>query len=91
MIRRIGILVMAVLLCSCSAEQRLARLLKQHPELRTGTKTVLVPVNIPIPHESASIDIDMSELQAMTYDLKAASSYCSKLSQFLNIYAYETP
>lgn len=62
MIRRIGILVMAVLLCSCSAEQRLARLLKQHPELRTGTKTVLVPVNIPIPHESASIDIDVSEL-----------------------------
>ena len=62
MIRRIGILVMAVLLYSCSVEQRLARLLKQHPELRTGTKTMLVPVNIPIPHESASIDIDVSEL-----------------------------
>lgn len=58
----LGIFLTALLLCSCSAEQRLAHLLKRHPELRTGTDTVIVKVNVPIPYEAAQINIPMSEL-----------------------------
>lgn len=58
----LGILLTAFLLCSCSAEQRLAYLLKRHPELRTGTDKVLVSVDVPIPYEAAQINIPMSEL-----------------------------
>lgn len=54
------IFALALLLCSCSAEKRLAYLLKHHPELRTDTKQIELPVEIPIPHESASIDIPWS-------------------------------
>jgi len=56
------IFVLALLLCSCSAEQRLAYLLKKHPELRTGTQTVTIPVEVPIPFESASLDIPWSAM-----------------------------
>lgn len=57
----VGILL-ALLLCSCSAEQQMANLLRRHPELRTGTNTVFVPVEVPIPYEAAQINIPMSEL-----------------------------
>ena len=57
----LGILL-ALLLCGCSAEQRLAYLLRRHPELRNSKDTVLVKVKVPVPYDAAQINIPMSEL-----------------------------
>lgn len=57
----LGILL-ALLLCGCSAEQRLAYLLRRHPELRNSKDTVLVTVKVPVPYDAAQINIPMSEL-----------------------------
>ena len=46
-----------LLFCSCSAERKLAYLLQHHPELRTGTDTVMVLAHIPLPYDADSIDI----------------------------------
>lgn len=68
--KALGILL-ALLLCSCSAEQRLANLLRRHPELRTGKDTVIVTVKVPVPYEAAQINIPMSELLECTPDSAA--------------------
>lgn len=56
------IFALALLLCSCSAEKRLAHLLKHHPELRTGTRTEQLQVEVQIPHEAESLDIPWSAM-----------------------------
>ena len=58
------LILLAVLLCSCSAERRLAHLLRQHPELRTETASVVVPVEVQLPGDSASIIIPAKEAYA---------------------------
>ena len=67
----LGIFLTALLLCSCSAEQRLANLLRRHPELRTGTDKVIFKVDVPIPYEASQINIPMSELLECPTDTAA--------------------
>jgi len=47
--RYLGIFLLALLLCGCSAKRQLANLLKRHPELRTVDSLHLVNIKVPIP------------------------------------------
>lgn len=56
------ILAVLVLLCSCSAEKRMANLLKRHPELRSETTIVVRPVEITVPYIRDSVTVQWEEV-----------------------------
>ena len=76
------LIVLAILLCSCSAARRLAHLLKQHPELRIETASVVVPVEVCLPGDSASMIIPPQEayviLSSDTTTIQQVPSYTVK-------------
>ena len=59
---RIIISLLVVLLCSCSAEKRMANLLKRHPELRSTTTIVVRPVEITVPYIRDSVTVQWEEV-----------------------------
>ena len=60
----LAILSIAVLLCSCAAEKRLARFLERHPELHR-IDTVYYHDTIVRPAEANTVNLTLSELIAM--------------------------
>ena len=69
----LAILTIATLLCSCSAEKRLARFLEHHPELQR-IDTVMIHDTIILPADSAKIRLTLQQLIAMDSAARAAST-----------------
>jgi len=68
----LAILSIAVLLCSCAAEKRLARFLERHPELQY-VDTIYVHDTVIRPMETNTTTITLSDIITMDSIAKAAS------------------
>ena len=69
----LAILAIATFLCSCSAEKRLANLLKHHPELH-HIDTLLIHDTVILPADTNAILLSLTDLIAMDSAASAAQT-----------------
>lgn len=79
----INILAIAVVLCACSAEKQLGRLLYHHPELQR-LDTLYFHDTVVLPYNSSTISVTLTEIQRMDSVANAAPDSNSSVVPIAN-------